>query len=104
MPMLEETADDPAQQAALHGRYQTWNLWALIVVALALVVGVVLHEPRAWGDGELATLALHTSRATLVVAALVAYVTRARMAELRGFCLGRFRRSPKEIRGDEAGR
>lgn len=98
MPANPDDEPEPAQEAAAYWRHRTRTTRALLCATISIALLVTFHEPRAWGNGELATMVHHVARVGLWLAILVAYVSHGRMAERRGFCEGRFRRSPLDIR------
>lgn len=92
----------PSQATAAYWRHRRRTSWALAGFAVALVVRLALHNPRAWGDGRAAAMLFDVMGFGLWVAGLVAYISNARMAEQRGFIRGRFRRSPTDPAPDKA--
>jgi hypothetical protein len=102
--MPENAADesDATREAAVYWRHRTRTHRALLCVGISVMLLLVFHEPRAWGAGEAAAVVHHVAQLGLWIAGLVAYVSHGRMAERRGFCEGRFRRSPLDIRREAA--
>lgn len=95
--MASTDHDDPADEAAAYWRYRTRTARAQWCIAASIILLIVVREPKAWGNGELATVVHGLARVGLWLACLVAYVSNGRMAERRGFCEGRFRQSPLAI-------
>lgn len=103
MPPSSADEPDPAQEAAAYFRHRKRTHGALLCVAISIALLLVFHEPRAWGTGELASVVRQVAQVVLWISMLVAYVSHGRMAERRGFCEGRFQRSPLDIRRASSG-
>ena len=90
---VDETA--LAKEVAGYRRYGTRMSWAFLWFAAAVLYLIVFQRPQNW-PGPVAEGRV-VAQIILWISVIIAYASNARMAERRGFILGRFGRTPAEF-------
>lgn len=97
MAKPSDTVDEAAlaKEVELYRQLGRRTSWAWFWVAAAVVFLIVFQRPQNW-PGPVAEGRI-VAQLVLWVAVLVAYFSNARLAERRGFILGKFGRTPAEF-------
>lgn len=85
------------EEVAVYWKLRRRTNRALVAIAAGVVLVVVFHNPRAWGDGDAALVLNRVGWIAMGLFAIAAFMSNAQMAEARGYCRGKFGRSPVEL-------
>lgn len=96
----DRPVDRPADETECHQRYSAAvrrsTLWWLLLAGSLLVLGV-FHNPAAWDDGRLATLAVWAARLSGAIGVLGLVRSTRRVGEMVGVCVGMFACHPAQL-------
>lgn len=85
---------EPPPEVATYWKYRRRTGGTVLVVLVALALLIVFRRPGAWGDGVIAGIVHDAALALTFGGTLMIYLFRGRMAEQRGFVLGKHGKAP----------